>query len=101
MPTTTLSMRIDESVKKRVAEIAQREERSTSYIVEKAIKQYLARVEFEHEQIALALKEADKGIWISGEAMDKWIESWGTENELPPPEPDIFPDGYVKDRDAA
>jgi predicted transcriptional regulator len=101
MPTTTLSMRIDEGVKKRVMEIAEREERSASYIVEKAIKQFLARVEYEHEQIALALTEAEKGIWISGEAMDKWIESWGTGNELPPPEPDVFPDGHVKDRDAA
>ena len=22
--------------------------------------------------------------------MHKWMESWGTEYELPPPEPDIF-----------
>lgn len=42
------------------------------------------------EQIKAALLEADKGVFISGEAVDKWIESWDTENELPPPEPDIF-----------
>ncbi len=40
----------------------------------------------------LAIAEADKGVFISGKAMHRWIESWGTENELPPPEPDIFPE---------
>ena len=101
MATTTFSMRMDEDVKKRVEEIAKFEERSASYIAEKAIKQYLARVEYKKQQIALAEKEAEKGIWISGEAMTAWIESWDTENELPPPEPDIFPEGYTKTETAA
>ena len=34
--------------------------------------------------------EADKGAFISSEAMQRWIESWGTDNEQPPPEPDVF-----------
>jgi hypothetical protein len=37
------------------------------------------------------IAEADKGVFISAEAMHRWIESWGTDNELSPPEPDIFP----------
>jgi predicted transcriptional regulator len=36
-------------------------------------------------------KEADKGIFISGEKMLEWINSCDTENEQPEPEPDIFP----------
>jgi predicted transcriptional regulator len=40
------------------------------------------------------IAEADKGIFISAEAMHRWVESWGTENELPPPEPDIFPEPH-------
>ena len=36
------------------------------------------------------IAEADKGVFISAEAMHRWIESWGTEKELPPPEPDVF-----------
>lgn len=36
--------------------------------------------------------EAEKGIFISEEATTRWVESWGTDNELPPPEPDIFPE---------
>jgi len=37
-----------------------------------------------------AIAEADKGIFVSQEAVDRWMESWGTENELPMP--DIFPE---------
>jgi predicted transcriptional regulator len=38
-----------------------------------------------------ALAEADKGIFVSGEAVIEWLESWGTDNVKPFPEPDIFP----------
>ena len=38
-----------------------------------------------------AVVEADKGIFISQGKMDAWVSSWGTDSELPPPEPDVFP----------
>jgi chitodextrinase len=38
-----------------------------------------------------ALAEADKGVFVSGEAVIEWLESWGTDNVKPSPEPDIFP----------
>jgi predicted transcriptional regulator len=38
-----------------------------------------------------ALAEADKGMFVSGEAVIEWLESWGTDNVKPSPEPDIFP----------
>jgi predicted transcriptional regulator len=34
--------------------------------------------------------EADKGEFISDEAMTAWFLSLATENELPEPEPDVF-----------
>ncbi|MBA3446045.1 MAG: CopG family transcriptional regulator [Pseudaminobacter sp.] len=46
--------------------------------------------EAERRVLKERIAEADKGVFISAEAMDRWIESWGTENELPPPEPDVF-----------
>ena len=35
-----------------------------------------------------------KASFVSGEAVMKWLQSWGTATNLPPPEPDIFPDDY-------
>lgn len=40
--------------------------------------------------IGEALAEADKGVFVSGEAIIEWLESWGTDNVKPSPEPDIF-----------
>jgi hypothetical protein len=53
---------------------------------------FLRRSEAERGLIEERIAEADKGVFISAEAMHRWIESWGTDNELPPPEPDIFPE---------
>ena len=39
-----------------------------------------------------AVAEADEGIFVSGEAIDRWLASWGTDKVLPMPEPDVFPD---------
>lgn len=36
-------------------------------------------------------KEADKGEFISHEAMVSWVDALGTENEVAPPKPDISP----------
>jgi predicted transcriptional regulator len=52
--------------------------------------QALKMSEYKHQALLAAIEEAEKGIFISEEAIDRWVESWGTENELPPPEPDIF-----------
>lgn len=51
---------------------------------------FLRRSEAEQALMRERIAEADKGVFISSEAMLRWIESWGTENELPPPEPDVF-----------
>jgi hypothetical protein len=46
------------------------------------------------EAVRAALEEADKGVFVSSEAAHRWMESWDTDNELPIPEPDIFPDDH-------
>ena len=39
-----------------------------------------------------AKAEAEKGVFVSQEAMEIWIDSLGTNNELSMPKPDIFPE---------
>jgi len=43
--------------------------------------------------IEAALDQADSGTFISAEAMNDWIDSWDTEDELSTPKADITPDG--------
>jgi predicted transcriptional regulator len=40
--------------------------------------------------IESALREADRGIFVSEEAMTTWFLSLGTEHELPEPDEDVF-----------
>jgi hypothetical protein len=37
-----------------------------------------------------AIVQADKGVFISEDAMTTWFESLGTHDELPEPEADVF-----------
>jgi len=46
--------------------------------------------ELDFEAIKKALAKANKGEFISLKAMHKWMDSWGTENEVSAPKPDLF-----------
>lgn len=53
---------------------------------------FLLRIsEAERRLMKERIAEADEGVFILSGAMNRCIESWGAENELPPPKPDIFP----------
>ena len=91
MVTSPFSIRLDPGLKERLERQAKREDRSAGYVVQQALEEYLDAQDYFHEEMAKAAAELDKGVFISGEAMHAWMESWGTEAELPPPEPDIFP----------
>ena len=68
MATERLSLRIDADLKKRLEREAQAEKRAA---------------------VRATVSEADEGAFISQEAMDAWISSWGKASKLPPPKPDI------------
>ena len=89
MATERLSLRIDANLKKSLELEARREERSASYLAVKAIEAMLRERAGKRAAIRVAVSEAGKGAFISQEAMDAWVSSWGEEAELPPPEPDV------------
>lgn len=91
MTSATFSMRMDARTKSALEAEAKRRDRSAAYVAQKAIEDFLDRQSYKQESLLAAIEEADKGVFISEEAMDKWIDSWDTDEELPPPQPDIFP----------
>lgn len=88
----TFSVRLPEELRREVDEFAKATRRSRSFVVKEAVEAYMDDRRAYLEAIDEAIKEADKGVFISGEAVDRWLASWGTDNPLPMPEPDIFPD---------
>lgn len=91
MTTTQFSMRLPEGLKNSLKEISELSHRSQSQIATRAIAEYVEKNEWKMRAVAEAVEEADKGIFISHEKIDNWLDSWGTENELSAPTPDIFP----------
>ena len=90
MATERLSLRIDANLKKSLEREARREDRSASWLAVKAIEAMLRdRIE-KRDAIRAAIAEAGKGEFISQDAMDAWVSSWDTDEELPPAEPDVM-----------
>ena len=86
MTTERLSLRIDADLKKSLEREARREDRSASYLAVKAIEALLRNRAEKRAAIRAALVEAEKGAFISQNAMDTWVSSWGSDAELPPPD---------------
>lgn len=89
---TTFSVRLPPETKRELEEYALATKRSSAFIVKEAVEAHLAERRAYLAAINEAEKEADEGVFVSGEAVLKWLRSWGTEDEPPRPEPDIFPD---------
>jgi RHH-type transcriptional regulator, rel operon repressor / antitoxin RelB len=91
MTKTMISARVDERINEDLEKLSSSFNRSKAYLITEALEDYIDRQAWIIKKAERAFAEADQsGEWISHEAMEKWLMSWGTENELPPPEPDIF-----------
>lgn len=88
---STFSVRLSPETKLELEEYAKSTQRSSAFIVKEAVEMHLAERRAYLAAIKEAIDEADgSGEFISWEATSKWLHSWGTPDELPPPEPDIF-----------
>lgn len=88
--TVPFSIRIDSEVKSELDRQAEQLDRSSSYVAIEAIKEYLAARSREKKAIEEAVQEAQKGVFISSDAMRNWISSWDTDEELESPRADVF-----------
>lgn len=83
--STTLTIRIDDKTKQKLERLAAATSRSKSYLVSTAINEFIATNEWQIRAIEKAVKSADKGHFVDHEEVVKWVESWGTSEELEPP----------------
>jgi len=83
--STVLSVRIDKQTKYRLARLAERMNRSQSYVAAEAIREFVATQEWQFAGIERAIASASAGKAVSYEVVRDWIASLGTENERPLP----------------
>jgi RHH-type transcriptional regulator, rel operon repressor / antitoxin RelB len=83
--STTLTVRLDKAVKKRLEAAATRMRRSKSFIAAEAIEEYLALQDWQIDAIKQGIEAADRGETVSHEKVRAWAQSLGTRRELPLP----------------
>jgi predicted transcriptional regulator len=88
--TIPVSLRLEPELKNELEELARNEERSVSQVAVRAIRAYVEMRKEKEKAIDKALEMADEGKFVSSEAVHEWMQTWGTDEELPPPEPDVF-----------
>lgn len=96
MPSATFSMRMDADVKRRLEEKAAHMDRSAAWVAQHAIESFLAHEDALAESVRAALAEADKGVFVSGDAVERWMDRWADGFDDPFPEPDVFPEPKAK-----
>ena len=97
MTKTMISARIPEKLSQELEALAAKMKRPKGFLLTEALESFVAREAWMAKKIDSAAKAADKTTeWHSHESVSKWIMSWGTDNELPKPAPDIFADKKMK-----
>ncbi|HCU05762.1 MAG TPA: CopG family transcriptional regulator [Coxiellaceae bacterium] len=87
-PAVTLSIRISPKTRNQLENLSDATRRTKSFLAAEAITHYLAVQAWQIKAIKEAVKKAnsDQAHFISHDKMTDWLNSWGTENELEPPE---------------
>ncbi|MBD0413715.1 hypothetical protein [Oryzicola mucosus] len=90
MGAAPLSLNVKSELKDELKREARLLKISESEIAEHAIKIFLDLQSHKRDVIAAAAKEADKGVFISSEAMEAWLERLDDDPDASAPETDIY-----------
>lgn len=83
----TVTVRLPIEVKQKLEALSASTNRSKSWLAAQAISAYVEEQSWQVQQIedAVAIADEDKAVWVEGEAVEAWLNSWGTEAETPVP----------------
>jgi RHH-type transcriptional regulator, rel operon repressor / antitoxin RelB len=85
MSSTTVSVRIDAAIKKRLEKLAKSTGRSRSFLAAEAINEYLDLNEWQVAGIQTAVASLDRGKGVPHTRVKKWVNSWDSKKERPAP----------------
>lgn len=83
----TVTVQLPIEIKQKLEALATSTNRSQSWLVTQAITTYVETQSQQIQQIeaAVDLAESDRAVWVEGEAVEAWLNSWETDNEKPTP----------------
>ncbi|MCK9511881.1 MAG: CopG family ribbon-helix-helix protein [Pigmentiphaga sp.] len=86
---STTSVKLDDELKERVQQLAESRRRTPHWIMREAIAQYVEREEKREALNRNTIQAWEEfqatGLHATSEEVDKWLASWGAENEQPAP----------------
>ncbi len=83
--STTISIRVSTTTKKKLDAIAKSRKRSKSFLAAEAIENYISVEEQQLQQIEEGLADIEAGRTIPHEQVVAWLKSWGKRTEKPAP----------------
>lgn len=85
----TTTLKLDEELKDRVRRLAEAQRRTPHWLMREAIADYVARAEakeaFRQEALESLRQYRETGLHLTGDEVDAWLETWGTEREIEAP----------------
>jgi len=86
--SATMTVRIPPDVSEKLDALARETNRTKAYLAGQAISDFVERNAWQVAHIGRALEDAKSGSpGIPHEDIERWMDSWDTADELPPPEP--------------
>jgi len=85
---TVTTVRLQPEVEEGLEEIAGKLNRTKSWVINQALREFLEKQDLEQErwnETLEAMESVAQGRVVSGEAVHAWLASWGDAAELPPP----------------
>ncbi len=84
------SIRITDDVDKPLEALSKKLDRSKNYLINQAIKEFLARQSVEEsrwQDTLEALESIKQGKTLEADDVNAWLNSWGTNERKTPPKP--------------
>jgi RHH-type rel operon transcriptional repressor/antitoxin RelB len=85
MASTTFTVRVDATAKKRLEKLAKSTGRTRSFLAAEAIKEYLEVNEWQVAGVKQAIASLERGEDVPHERVKDWVNSWDSRRERPIP----------------
>ncbi len=85
LKSVSLTFRVDAGKARRLEELARSTDRPRSWLLERALDQYLEIQAWQVAHIKQGLDELEAGGGVAHDRVKGWLETWGGENEAKPP----------------
>ncbi len=82
------SIRLQSEIQESLENLSKKLDRSKNYLINQAIKEFLERKILDEKRWSETIKAIDSvrsGKLIDEKNVNDWFDSWGSENELEPP----------------